>query len=327
MENETYSTDGETDEEFFSVPTFEFYLLLIIQVIALILNLILIVYFIRFWNLLVSKALRNHVMLILICLSLLYMIFDLPFTINAYRLGYEYPRNEAFCRWWYWIDYTLLINSINLTAIASVQRHVLIFNAYWLNSTRLRWILHYLPILFCLIYPSIFYLFTILIYPCEYPDEDSTDYCSEPCYTENSFLFNYDWIVNTALPLLMIFFSNIALILRVTSSMKKTRRQQQLTWKRQRKLTLQLLALSSLYFFGWMPSTLMSIVQSLSLPNLLDEYPQLDYLNFLTYFVCPLQPFLCLLGLPELIKSTKDRCRQVIHRQVVIPLRVIPTNT
>jgi hypothetical protein len=88
-------------------------------------------------------------------------------------------------------------------------------------------------------------------------------------------------------------------------------------------MTLQLFALSSLYVFGWAPSTVISILQSMELPNLLDDIPQLDYLNYLTYFVCPLQPFICLLALPELIKCVKHNVNRVTCRSAVTPLKTM----
>lgn len=325
MENGTNSTDEE--EEFIYVPSFEFYLLLVVEILAMICNVAVFAYFIRFWQSLVVKAVRNHVIVVFITLSLIYLLLDLPFTINQYRIGFDQIRKRGFCLWWYWLDYTLIIACVCLTAVASVQRHILIFNLHWLQSVRLRRLLHYLPILLSLLYPAIFYSVAILFYPCGDPDEASSGYCPSPCYYQNAFLFNYDWIANTATPLTVSLISNIALVFRVTRSMRKTRQRQSSTWKRNRKLMLQLLALSSLYVFGWMPSTLMSIIESFRFPGLLEEYPQLEYLNFLTYFVCPLQPFLCLWSLPELIKSVKNQCHRVIHRQEVVPIRALPTNT
>ncbi|CAF4238002.1 unnamed protein product, partial [Adineta steineri] len=54
-----------------------------------------------------------------------------------------------------------------------------------------------------------------------------------------------------------------------------------------------------------------SILQSFLLPNLLDDIPQLDYFNYLTYFVCPLQPFICVFSLPELIKILKAYWKKI----------------
>ncbi|UJR14554.1 hypothetical protein I4U23_001551 [Adineta vaga] len=130
-------------------------------------------------------------------------------------------------------------------------------------------------------------------------------------------------MLNTAFPLVTIILANITLIIRVIRSMKRTRQRQVITWKRQRKLTLQLFFLSSLFVLGWAPSTILSIIQSSALPTLLEDIPSLDYINYLTYFVCPLQPFICVLGLPELTKSLKNFLRKILSRAKVTPVQTI----
>lgn len=299
---------------------FQFILLLIVELPALFCTIILFIYLSYSWQTLIKQALRNHVLLILVILSLLYMTLDLPFSINSYRLGFDQPRDKSFCLWWYFLDYTLIIASIFLTAIASVQRHILIFHAHWFYSKRVKYLLHFLPIFLCLIYPILFYLSTIIFYPCEQSDDNESLYCSQPCYTDSFALFNFDWIINTALPLLTIMFANFTLIIRVIRSMRKIRRRRQsLTWKRQRKLTLQLLSLSYIYVLGWAPSTIVSIIQSFAQPNLLEDIPQLEYCDFLTFFVCPLQSLICVLSLPELRKSVK----RLFRRSVIARIRDI----
>ena len=308
--------------------THKFVLLLIVEICSILCSMTILSYLVRCWHVMVIKALRNHIILILMIISFINVTLDLPFTINTYRLGYDDPRTPTFCRWWYWIDYTLIITSLFLTASASVQRHVLIFNAHWLNSRRTRLLVHFMPILICLIYPPVFYLAVIVGHTCELTEEEATsESCSQPCYTSNNVLFNVDWIFNTACPLAVMIIANIILIIRVIHSMRKTRRKQALTWKRQRKLTLQLLVLSSLYIVGWLPSTVLSIIQSFVSPTIMDDLPQLDYLNFIAYFVCPSQPFVCLMGLPELIKSLKSRVKRLATKtSVVVPLRAHPSN-
>ena len=319
--------DNQTTTDVVSnISTLKFSLLLIVEISSMFCTVTILSYLIRNWHVMVKKALRNHVILTLMIISFLNVTLDLPFTINSYRLGYDDPRTSSFCQWWYWIDYTLIIASLFLTASASVQRHVLIFNAHWLHSRRNRFFLHILPILISVAYPAMFYIAVIVLRTCELTEEDAASpFCPSPCYTSDNVLFNVDWIFNTALPLVVMIVANIILIIRVIHSMRKTRRRQSLTWKRQRKLTFQLLALSSLYIVGWLPSTILSIIQSLLIPTLLDDFPQLDYLNFISYFVCPLQPFICLMGLPELLKSFRRRTTRLMRPSAVVPLRTLPS--
>ncbi|CAF3918477.1 unnamed protein product [Adineta steineri] len=298
----------------------KFIILLIIEILSLICSLCIIIFLCRNRLALVKKNLHNHFVLLLVSVTLINLTVDLPFTIAHYRLGYDEYRKISFCLWWYWIDYTLLVISIFLTAAASIQRHILIFNAHWFHIRRRRWLLHFLPIIICLFYPALFYLVVIIFYPCDYSNDEDDQSCNVPCYSDDNILFNYDWIINTAFPLTTIIFANITLVIRVIRSMRKIRQRQILTWKRQRKLTLQLFILSLLYIIGWVPSTVISILQSFLLPNLLDDIPQLDYFNYLTYFVCPLQPFICVFSLPELIKILKAYWKKIVHRAIVLPV-------
>ncbi|CAF3918459.1 unnamed protein product [Adineta steineri] len=240
----------------------KFIILLITEILSLICSLCIIIFLCRNRLALVKKNLHNHFVLLLVSVTLINLTVDLPFTIAHYRLGYDEYRKISFCLWWYWIDYTLLIISIFLTAAASIQRHILIFNAHWFHIRRRRWLLHFLPIIICLFYPALFYLVVIILYPCDYSNDEDDQSCIDPCYSDDNILFNYDWIINTAFPLTTIIFANITLVIRVIRSMSRIRQRQILIWKRQRKLTLQLFILSLLYIIVWVPATVISILQS-----------------------------------------------------------------
>ncbi len=133
------------------------------------------------------KVLHNHAIFLLMIISLLYITFDLPFIISYYHLHYDRFRTRSFCLWWYWLDYTLVLISLFLTATASIQRHILVFNARWLHGTRRRWILHYIPLIFCIFYPSLFYFILIFFYSCVTSFDDETLSCPFPCYSNGQY--------------------------------------------------------------------------------------------------------------------------------------------
>jgi hypothetical protein len=115
---------------------------------------------------------------------------------------------------------------------------------------------------------------------------------------------------NVIFPVVVIVIANIVLICRAIYSIEKFRRPQSRIWKKRRKLILQLLAFSSLYVIGWGPSTVISIIHMFFLPNLYENTPDLYYINNSSYFVCPLQPFICLFALPELVKLIKSKVKR-----------------
>ena len=302
-----------------SAQSVEFILLLIVEIPSMCCTLLILIYFVLHCRTMITKALRNHVILLLTIMSFLYISFDLPFTINSYRLNFDQPRTKSFCLWWYWLDYVLVVGSLLLAATASVQRHVLIFNFQFFHRKSLRIVFHYCPLIICILYPPIFYFVLIYFYPCEYSLVDDDQHCIYPCYLDNTILFNIDWLVNTLIPVFVIVLANLVLITRVVRSLRKFRRRKILILKRQRKLLIELLLISSLYAIGWGPSTVVSVIEQFFLPNLTSNIPELNYLDYISYFVCPLQPFTCLIISPELITwFRKFFKRSIIHPEIFI---------
>ncbi len=307
MENENKTNTPAEDVG--SVYLVSFILLLIVEIPSIACILIILPYFFCHWHSMMTKALHNHVIFLLIIVSFFYVTLDLPFVINHYRLGYDNFRKPSFCLWWYWLDYTLLLISLFLTATASVQRHILVFNSYWLRIHRKRWLLHFLPLIFCIVYPSIFYFISVFFYPCVTIFDENSLSCPFPCYTDRLIMSYIDWILHTMIPIMIIVVANIALVCRVIYSMRKIRHRRLRTWRKKKKLTLQLLAFSSLYIMGWSPSAVISLIGTVFLPNLYEKRPKLYYINNSSYFVCPLQPMICFFALPELMKFMKSKLR------------------
>lgn len=287
-----------------------FVLLLILDIASIFCTLFILIFFFANWHSLMGKVLHNHAIFLLMVVSFLYITLDLPLTVNHYRVGYDSIRTKSFCLWWYWIDYSLVVSSLFLTAIASLQRHVLVFHTRWLHDFRKRCLLHVCPLLFCLIYPPVFYLIFLFFYRCTKLAEYGSSNCPPPCYSNEPILFHIDWMFNTLFPVAIIVVANLTLIVRVIYWMEKFRRCRSRTWKRRRRLTLQLLAFSSLYVLGWVPSTVVTIVQRFLWPSLYTDAPKLHYVNTSSYFVCPLQPFICFFALPKLMNLLKNKMRR-----------------
>jgi hypothetical protein len=293
-------------------------LLLLVEIFSILCTLLIFVHVYFNWTTMITKALHNHAILLIVIISFAYTTLDLPFTISSYRLSYDINRTEFFCRWWYFIDYTLIGLSLLITAIASLQRYILIFKSHLLRVRRTRWILHYLPLIVGLLYSPLFYLIVIFLYPCDQSSisEDSDDalYCSSPCYSYNTALINTDWILHSVLPLLVIVLSHVILISWIICTTQPFHREQTNMRKKQKKLTFQLLAFASLYFIGWTPSTIVSVLEAFALADLKEHMPTLTFLYFMSYFICPLQPFICLFVLPEPMLDIRDRIKQLLPR-------------
>ncbi len=100
----------------------------------------------------------------------------------------------------------------------SIQRHILVFQSHLLQVRLKHFILYYFPLLFCLIYPIIFYMIIIVFYPCDGTQWDFTsNLCGYAyCYlVYNKALSMFNCEISDGLPIIIIILANIALLLRV----------------------------------------------------------------------------------------------------------------
>ena len=275
----------------------KFYLLLFIQIPSIITLLLIFAFFTR--HRLLLREIRHQALLLLLAINFIELSFDLPMPMHFYRIGHVSPSTPAYCTWWTFFEYTLEVTSALLMATLSIQRHILVFHERLLRTPWTCALLHYLPLLFCLIYPFTLYTVLILFYPC---DGAQWDYSSNVCgfanchLVYNKMLATFDWAAHNGFPTVVIIVANIALIFRVVK--QKSRRQQRMVWKKQRRLTLQLLSVSALFLVAWLPSLLIALVQQLVDPNFLAEV-QKDYALDLIYLTCLLLPWICLRQLPH----------------------------
>jgi hypothetical protein len=311
-------SNGSEWNEILEGSILEFRLLLVVEILSSICTLLILCYIVCDGRTTVIKAVHNHALLLIIVLSFCYIALDLPFTINSYRLGYDVFRSVAFCRWWYWVDYTLVGLSLLVTAVASLQRYILVFKGDLLRQHRTRWLLHYLPLLLCLIYCPLFYLVIIFFYPC--PAIDGDLYCVSPCYTSNHVLITLDWTLHSVLPLAIIAVSNIVLVGWMMSAMRHFTHEQRAIWQRHRKMTLQLSAFATLYVIGWTPTTVIAFLEIYSVTDVHNPPPALNYLYYFSFFICPLQPLLCLVVMPEPIRFLRINVRRLMTRTIKTPV-------
>jgi len=142
----------------------------------------------------------------------------------------------------------------------------------------------------------------VLFYPCDDREWDFTvNVCgNNACYLSgNDVLATFDWLVNASLPIIVIILANIALVIRVIQ--QKHRRQQAITWSKRRRMTLQLLSISSLYLVIWLPSIIVGLIQQFYTSKHLSQI-QDDYISDLTYLICIFLPWISIGLLPEFMK-------------------------
>ncbi|CAF3694619.1 unnamed protein product [Rotaria sp. Silwood1] len=252
------------------------------------------------------NILQNQALFILLIVNFIELVADLPMPISFYYLGHISPATNSYCIWWTFFEYNLHLISELLMATISIQRHILIFQANVFYSRFNRFMLYYGPLALCFIYPIIFYIIIIIFYTC---DGTQWDYTSNMCGYANCYLVynkvlgTFDWAANNGLPVIIIILANMALVIRVIKH--KRRQQQAISWKKQRRMTVQLLAISSLYLFAWLPSLVIGMTQQLNSPSFLANI-QTDYTLDFMYLIALLSPWIYLKLLPELMKWVKN---------------------
>jgi hypothetical protein len=143
---------------------------------------------------------------------------------------------------------------------------------------------------------------TVVFYPCDDTQWDFTTIeCGDTtCYLSGSqILATFDWIANTGLPIFVIILASIALVIRVIK--QKHRRQQVITWSKQRRMTLQLVSISSLYLIAWFPSIVTGLMEQFYSSNFLSQIED-DYILDLSYLICIFLPWISIGFLPEFMK-------------------------
>jgi cytochrome c biogenesis protein CcdA len=134
--------------------------------------------------------------------------------------------------------------------------------------------------------------------------------CRAPCYIiDRTHLVTYDVIGTIIFPILIILIANLFLIFRVVYQ----KRQHHVAWRRQRKLTMQLLIIALIYIIFWFPMAFNGLAFIFT-SSYLSEQIQTNYFIFLVYIVPILLPFILLATLPELIKKIFRKQQQRIIR-------------
>ncbi len=211
---------------------------------------------------------------------------------------------------------------IIIFAWATIERHILIFHDKWVTTKKKRYLIHYIPLilllLYCLIYYSIAYFFP----PCQNKVNYFYVTVVENCIIENVIVSIYDIIVNGIAPMFLIVIISIALLLRVL--WQKYRMRQPIQWRKQRKMTVQLLSISFIYIVCVFPFTLIHflVVCGITLETTVDFRQSAVFLSYLVVLIIP---FFCVLSLNELrvklftlLRFHRDRTRVV---PVAVPVR------
>ncbi|CAF0756442.1 unnamed protein product [Adineta steineri] len=229
---------------------------------------------------------------------LLKLIFNISVSLSYYARGYILPQTVSFCHFWQYVDYTSNGCIIWCNAIFTIERYILVFYPHYLRSKRQKIILHYLPIFISNLYLIIFYIYSILIFPCENSNEYDRELCGNACIDASWSLSTFDWLFNLLLPIFVIIFGSSILLLRVIWARRKMQRNLR-NWSKNWKMIVQLLGIALMYTVVWLPLSVVSLMATFTGSESLESIDE-NYLYYLTYLADLSIPVITFIFAPEI---------------------------
>jgi len=165
------------------------------------------------------------------------------------------------------------------------------------------------------------YITMTLTHSCNADWFDGTQFlCGRPCFTSDTIIVTADWILNVLLPTLLIVAFNLLLLGRVIFQ-KCWRRtgfdRRSFTWRKNRKLLVQLLAIILIYFITQLPLAIFTIIRLFGPTDFLINI-SLVWLFYTPYLIYIITPFVY-------IATTKEWQKRIFgRRHGVAPAPIIP---
>ncbi|CAM4969683.1 unnamed protein product [Rotaria socialis] len=251
------------------------------------------------------SSIKNHALVIILLLGIGSQLIDVPFYLNFVVHSSVIPAKPSTCLLWWFVNIGMYDGGVIFMAWTAFERHIIVFHEHWISTRKRRIIIHYFPMLFLILYIFIYYIYAIYYFPCENTYDYTLPVCSgPPCYEYDPIMSMSDWIVNIALPTFLEALLSLAFMFRVL--WQKHRSHLPIHWRKHRKMTIQLMSLSSLNIAFNMPLCIINIAYFCGLPNdIVAEMTQ--YFTFLCYFVIFLFPFICLASISGVKKKFYER--------------------
>jgi len=300
MENTSEVTnDTDTNDELIPSRKIQFWTILVFQIPSLACTIYLLYHFL--FNKHLRQPLYNHVIIIILFLVFLVEVIDNPLYLDAYLHNgrSSFHSSSTICLIWLFVDYGVYGAITIFLTWASFERHILIFHHNQLLGTKLkRIIFHYTPLGILSIYMMGFYMGVIVFPPCKNIFDYNIEACGmSPCYEEVPWLNIWDYLINGTMCTLIEAVCSISLLIRVI--WKRYRAHRPIHWRKHRKMTIQLLSITTLSLSITLPQSLITAVQEIvpGMNNFASEVA--SYFFYLTDFVVLFLPFVCFGCLPE----------------------------
>jgi hypothetical protein len=259
------------------------------------------------------QALHNHATILILLFNFIYQLIDIPLHLQYFSLGIMRPATPALCLIWWFIDYAFFFISLVLLMWASFERHILIFHTWMVATQRKRLLVHYLPILVIVLSMMIFYGIAIFAPSCQNTFDYTADLCGTAgCYESVSSFAMIERVGFAVAPSFLIAIFSMALLARVVR--QKCRFDRVVGWRKQRKLTINIVFMPLLYLCFDLPLSVIDLVHLCGQPDW--AHAVLPTLFYYSYFPILLLPIVCIGSLPELRNKMK---KLDPRRQRVVP--------
>lgn len=292
-------TSSSTDATPISVPLenqIVFYIFLLLEIPSVSCSLLLFYYFARISEV-HQQYPANQTIIYLLLSTFLVNVIDIPIILSYLQNFFfiELLKNPiSFCMFWYIYDCGMYALNLWLMALFAFEHYLSIFfkQVIMRNSNR-RFIMYYLSAAIITLFVFGWFTYFVVFYPCEqiYFDFTMMD-CNLPCFLMDGSLAlqNGNMILLDLLPsFLTVLFTSI-LISHVIYQKRKINKHlmRQDTWKRTRKMFLQLLPVTFAFLLCNLP---LIIVVLLAVVNPWFFTTPYFYANNLTYCWSLLMPF------------------------------------
>ena len=273
------------------------------------------------------RALNNHVIIVLLILGLIYEVTVIPWYLHSNRFDTPWSASPTFYLFWAFFDYSLFSLQIALFAWATMERHILIFHDQWVSTAKKRFFIHYLPVVVIITYCMVYYSSVYFVTPCQASlDSFLAGGTYVPCAFDRTVLGTWDLMFHQVFPTLIITLFSLGLVGRVV--FQKIRVHQPVQWRKHRKMTIQLVAISIIYMVLNGPWVVLVFAYQCGLaPEVVSV--GIVYASFLNYFIIFLFPLVTFLSLSELRSRLmkKIACRRTTARVRPGTQPTVPTRT
>lgn len=318
-ENLTFNSSQPSGEESIWMPDrFKFWLLLTFLIPSIICSLFVLYYLLS--NRSSREIITNHAIIIIVIIVLICELTTYPCVLYYYQLSHRWEKSFLFCEISAFIDWGSYFTHKIIFSWGTIERHILIFHDECLATRKKRLIVHYLPLGLLLLYCSIFYIIVIFFPFCKNYTTDFNAYLHF-CFYHNVILHWWQIIFHQMVPNFIIIAFSLGLLIRVF--LQKYRLHQKMQLRKYRNMIIQMLSISCLYLASSFPLKIAHLIMIID-----PSYDLDDFVNYFSYYIMILLPFIFLFSLPEL----RQRINNILHlnrrsRQIIPEFRGIRTNT